>query len=109
MIQKKSLKEAIQNPEIISVVGGLLRNSLFPQSGKITDANNAKSNGIYSMNGTTGNCPISFGLLIVYNESSTNYIVQLAVQTWGGIFYFRSRTESGEGWSDWYKITASLT
>lgn len=26
MIQKKSLKEAIQNPEIISVVGGLIKN-----------------------------------------------------------------------------------
>ena len=28
MIQKKSLKDAIQNPEIISVVGGLLNNPL---------------------------------------------------------------------------------
>lgn len=90
-------------------MGGLLRNSLFPQSGKITDCDNAKSNGIYSLNGSIANCPIQFGLLIVYTESLTNYIAQLAVQTWGGIFYFRSRTESGEGWSDWYKITASLT
>ena len=89
-------------------MGGLLRNSLFPQSGKITDCNNAKSNGIYSLNGSIANCPIQFGLLIVYNEPSTNYLVQLAVQTWGGIFCFRSRTESVERWSDWYKIILPL-
>lgn len=41
MIQKKSLKDAIQNPEIISVVGGLIgtvtadKNGLMPSTGFI--------------------------------------------------------------------------
>ena len=36
MIQKKSLKDAIQNPEIISVVGGLLPKSDLEKDGLMT-------------------------------------------------------------------------
>lgn len=49
MIQKKSLKDAIQNPEIISVVGGLLplaskeQNGLMSKSDKIIQFKNIKS------------------------------------------------------------------
>lgn len=51
MIQKKSLKEAIQNPEIISVVGGLLGNPFA-----ILDA---PSNQLLSLDNSIGSCLIT--------------------------------------------------
>lgn len=42
MIQKKSLKEAIQNPEIISVVGGLLPTATLKENGLMSFADKQK-------------------------------------------------------------------
>lgn len=46
MIQKKSLKDAIQNPEIISVVGGLLPEATAERSGKMSSDYYKRNQGI---------------------------------------------------------------
>ena len=89
MIQKKSLKDAIQNPEIISVVGGLIgvatddKDGLMPQgsyrkrnqlSGDI-DLNEIMDNGYYSLSSLSGktNFPEGFGGYGVLEVINPNY------------------------------------
>ncbi len=92
MIQKKSLKDAIQNPEIISVVGGLIGVFKFHN---ITgyDVNDLNlENGTYGINkdgGATLNCPkdIVYGTLIhfvgigISPKFATNNGIQIAIST----------------------------
>ena len=101
MIQKKSLKDAIQNPEIISVVGELL--GVMPYKGKLainSDINKIGSIGIYDLNGTYLNAPFtqSWGWLIVIGSISRTQIICDASNTTFALYARRNNTES------WKKI-----
>ena len=74
MIQKKSLKEAIKNPEIISVVGGLLGNPLS-YKGNATGLWKNLDSGIYKVDTISEDGPsdaYQYGVLIVINGDKTN-------------------------------------
>lgn len=76
--------------------------------GTLADCDNA-TNGIYYINGTITNAPISFGVLISFIDTvKTNYGFQIAMQTWGGVIYVRSRTEMPTSWTSWYKLSATI-
>ena len=76
--------------------------------GTLTDCDNA-TNGIYYINGAITNAPISFGVLISFIDTvKTNYGFQIAMQTWGGVIYVRSRTEVLTSWTSWYKLSATI-
>lgn len=76
--------------------------------GTLADCDNA-TNGIYYINGTITNAPISFGVLISFIDTvKTNYGFQIAMQTWGGVIYVRSRTEVLTSWTSWYKLSATI-
>ena len=99
MIQKKSLKDAIQNPEIISVVGELL--IPYQYKGELpsgTDLNTIDGHGIYKLNGTYVNVPFtqSWGTLVVLHNgggSKTQIITELTSQYFN-IFARKDRNSS---------------
>lgn len=98
MIQKKSLKDAIQNPEIISVVGELIgiaasnKNGLvskdwcFPKGMAVTpeqEINNLEA-GIYSVGAGNTNIPnSSTGVLFVDTDLTYGYKIQRFYDTKG--------------------------
>lgn len=98
MIQKKSLKEAIQNPEIISVVGGLIglaasnKNGLaskdwcFPKGGTVSPNQTIDDleAGIYSVGAGNDNIPgSSTGVLFVDINLAYGYRIQRFYDTKG--------------------------
>lgn len=113
MIQKKSLKDAIQNPEIISVVGGLIgvatstQNGLvskkwcFPKGMAVTpeqEINNLEA-GIYSVGAGNTNIPnSSTGVLFVDTDLTYGYKIQRFYDTKGNNKY---RINTGSSWQDW--------
>lgn len=110
MIQKKSLKEAIQNPEIISVVGGLL-NPLFIFKEALatgTDLNTVKTAGIYRLTGSYPNAPFtqSWGCLIVLPISYGADYIQIAVESTSQYFEIYTRNDVSNS-SSWKKIALS--
>lgn len=110
MIQKKSLKEAIQNPEIISVVGGLL-NPLFIFKEALatgTDLNTVKTVGIYRLTGSYPNAPFaqSWGCLIVLPISYGEDYIQIAVESTNQYFEIYTRKDVRNS-SSWKKIVLS--
>lgn len=110
MIQKKSLKDAIQNPEIISVVGGLL-NPLFIFKEALatgTDLNTVKTVGIYRLTGSYQNAPFiqSWGCLIVLPISYGADYIQIAVESTSQYFEIYTRKDVSNS-SSWKKIALS--
>lgn len=110
MIQKKSLKEAIQNPEIISVVGGLI-NPLFIFKEALatgTDLNTVKTAGVYRLTGSYTNAPFtqSWGCLIVLPISYGGYYIQIAVESTNQYFKIYTRNDVSNS-SSWKKIALS--
>ena len=104
-----------KNPTLTSssaaakVLGELLNiDKVVMPRGTLADCDNA-TNGIYYINGTITNAPISFGVLISFIDTvKTNYGFQIAMQTWGGVIYVRSRTEVLTSWTSWYKLSATI-
>lgn len=72
MIQKKSLKDAIQNPEIISVVGGLVSGNFANREERITSITLSKGESTYVdfLRFGTGNYLLS----IRVSSSNTEYL-----------------------------------
>ena len=105
MIQKKSLKDAIQNPEIISVVGGLIPYLVYSlDANKITDANNSVD-GVYKLPSTALNMPsgetgLGCFLWTISWDGSTKYQMLWGYKTLK--LYIRIRT-SGT-WRNWNAI-----
>ena len=113
MIQKKSLKDAIQNPEIISVVGELIgvanstqnglvsKNWCFPKGMAVTpeqEINNLEA-GIYSVGAGNTNIPnSSSGVLFVDTDLTYDYKIQRFYDTKGNNKY---RINTGSSWQDW--------
>lgn len=112
MIQKKSLKEAIQNPEIISVVGGLIglatsnKNGLaskdwcFPKGGTVSPNQTIDDleAGIYSVGAGNDNIPrSSTGVLFVDINLAYGYRIQRFYDTKGNKLF---RINSGT-WGVW--------
>ena len=113
MIQKKTLKEAIKNPEIISVVGELIgiatstQNGLvskkwcFPKGMAVTpeqEINNLEA-GIYSVGAGNTNIPnSSTGVLFVDTDLTYGYKIQRFYDTKGSNKY---RINIGSSWQDW--------
>lgn len=115
MIQKKSLKDAIQNPEIISVVGELFnQQQLYPMMRRIgNDFNKAVTPGWYYIDGKSAtNLPpgaYSYGCLFVFGSPNIyERLVQLYIsdQLSNG-FYFRIANSNlgplTEITTEWYK------
>ena len=104
-----------KNPTLTSssaaakVLGELLNiDKVVMPRGTLADCDNA-TNGIYYINGTITNAPIPFGVLISFIDTvKTNYGFQIAMQTWGGVIYVRSRTEVLTSWTSWYKLSATI-
>lgn len=94
---------------LASKLGELLNiDKVVMPRGTLADCDNA-TNGIYYINGTITNAPISFGVLISFIDTvKTNYGFQIAMQTWGGVIYVRSRTEMPTSWTSWYKLSATI-
>ena len=94
---------------LASKLGELLNiDKVVMPRGTLADCDNA-TNGIYYINGTITNAPISFGVLISFIDTvKTNYGFQIAMQTWGGVIYVRSRTEVLTSWTSWYKLSATI-
>ena len=94
---------------LASKLGELLNiDKVVMPRGTLADCDNA-TNGIYYINGTITNAPISFGVLISFIDTvKTNYGFQIAMQTWGGVIYVRSRTEVFTSWTSWYKLSATI-
>lgn len=119
MIQKKFLKDAIQNPEIISVVGGLIGISSFlkQDNKKVIDFNDCDF-GIYYIgdNGlestdyftATPNAPkgaYRYGtLLSVKRKSAFQIYFPIQYSSAGKKVYFRSMSETNS-WQVWRYIT----
>ena len=112
MIQKKSLKDAIQNPEIISVVGeligtananqdGLLSKDGFFYRGNINAGTNlddcVKAGWYYLNNNKTSGIP-TYGILVVY--SAGNCVRQLVFDEFSSLTKTRNKTNQGK-WSGW--------
>nr|DAO25272.1 MAG TPA: putative tail fiber protein [Bacteriophage sp.] len=104
MIQKKSLKEAIQNPEIISVVGGLLglNDTFFNYRGPISDLDLANKNGVYTFSSSAANSPVDGSGKCLTFGSEQDGIAQLAI-TWDTrLVYIR-----GKIGGEWKHITTA--
>ena len=102
MIQKKSLKDAIQNPEIISVVGGLIEYP-FTDRGDCPDFDTAVKSGCYVINSSTLHAPEGFGTSGVMIVSGTSRKLQLAVNV-SGVLYRRVETGVSDKFStQWIK------
>ena len=105
MIQKKTLKDAIQNPEIISVVGGLIPYLVYSlDTNKITDANNSVD-GVYKLPSTALNMPsgetgLGCFLWTISWDGNTKYQMLWGYKTLK--LYIRIRT-SGT-WRNWNAI-----
>lgn len=108
---KRSNGEIVQidKSNLATLLGELLDiDKVVMPRGTLTDCDNA-TNGIYYINGTIANAPISFGVLISFIDTvKTNYGFQIAMQTWGGVIYVRSRTEVLTSWTSWYKLSATI-
>lgn len=115
MIQKKSLKDAIQNPEIISVVGGLLGYPLG-EKGSILSGSNADDytkSGIYAVNSTSGNTTnfpevSPLGMLIVFKSANNSGmggtpILQLYLDYYLKHVYLRTKWVNN--WYTWKEIS----
>ena len=125
MIQKKSLKDAIQNPEIISVVGGLLPQGTSTKRGLsysvlpkvregIMDANLIYKESIEDsfsifkiVNGST-NVPYSTGMVcnLTRRGGSKYSVLQFFFSEQGGV-YIRTGNwdlESEEKYNTWEKF-----
>lgn len=76
MIQKKSLKDAIQNPEIISVVGGLIGNATLTKGGLATS----------NMFMAAGNCFLTFSdrCLKIERDTSVNAHASIKITSFHG-------------------------
>ena len=113
MIQKKTLKDAIQNPEIISVVGGLIgvatstKNGLaskdwcFPKGGTVSPSQTIDDleAGIYSVGAGNDNIPgSSTGVLFVDINLAYGYRIQRFYDTKGNKLV---RINSGSAWGRW--------
>lgn len=108
---KRSNGEIVQidKSNLATLLGELLNiDKVVMPRGTLADCDNA-TNGIYYINGTITNAPISFGVLISFIDTvKTNYGFQIAMQTWGGVIYVRSRTEVLTSWTSWYKLSATI-
>ena len=106
MIQKKSLKEAIQNPEIISVVGELLSPFIYRGVISATDENlsNATEEGVYitSQPSDSGTGPNDHGMLLV-GKNGTRLIIQ-TIFTIRGKVYQRFYSASSSSWNKFTEI-----
>lgn len=112
MIQKKSLKDAIQNPEIISVVGGLIGTANANQDGLLSKDGfyyrgniNAGSNlddyvkaGWYYLNNNKTSGIPTYGILVVY--SAGGCVRQLVFDEFSSLTKTRNKTNQGK-WSGW--------
>nr|DAF22608.1 MAG TPA: putative tail fiber protein [Caudoviricetes sp.] len=102
MIQKKSLKDAIQNPEIISVVGELLNinESWLRYRGFSSDLNSASLNGVYMISSGAQNSPFGgSGKCLVFGNDSGD-VAQLALSWDTKSIYIRGKNDV-----EWKKIT----
>ena len=99
----------VTKQQLATILGELLDiDKVVMPRGTLTDCDNA-TNGIYYINGAITNAPISFGVLISFIDTvKTNYGFQIAMQTWGGVIYVRSRTEVLTSWTSWYKLSATI-
>lgn len=99
----------VTKQQLATILGELLNiDKVVMPRGTLADCDNA-TNGIYYINGTITNAPISFGVLISFIDTvKTNYGFQIAMQTWGGVIYVRSRTEVLTSWTSWYKLSATI-
>lgn len=99
----------VTKQQLATILGELLNiDKVVMPRGTLADCDNA-TNGIYYINGTITNAPISFGVLISFIDTvKTNYGFQIATQTWGGVIYVRSRTEVLTSWTSWYKLSATI-
>lgn len=107
MIQKKSLKEAIKNPEIVSVLEGLFGNPVG-MKGDAGDFDTTIQSGIYGICKdlpNTKNNPVDYGLLLVFNSgSSANHgdpIAQIAIADNSVV---KIRLKWASKWTDWIQI-----
>lgn len=118
MIQKKSLKDAIQNPEIISVVGGLigvvnsLKNGLMPKDGFIereytvtnsTPVKDIIDPGVYFISGSYSLDDIPSGwnssLLLCYRARTV--IIHLIIKVSSVKMCLQTKLVSDNKWQDW--------
>ena len=99
----------VTKQQLATILGELLNiDKVVMPRGTLADCDNA-TNGIYYINGTITNAPIPFGVLISFIDTvKTNYGFQIAMQTWGGVIYVRSRTEVLTSWTSWYKLSATI-
>lgn len=99
----------VTKQQLATILGELLNiDKVVMPRGTLADCDNA-TNGIYYINGTITNAPISFGVLISFIDTvKTNYGFQIAMQTWDGVIYVRSRTEVLTSWTSWYKLSATI-
>lgn len=99
----------VTKQQLATILGELLNiDKVVMPRGTLADCDNA-TNGIYYINSTITNAPISFGVLISFIDTvKTNYGFQIAMQTWGGVIYVRSRTEVLTSWTSWYKLSATI-
>ena len=121
MIQKKSLKDAIQNPEIISVVGELLqKNYLYPfqrRSIPESDLNKFVSPGWGMIAGDSfkniPNGAYKFGtVFLIGSPTRYDHVAQFYVPDNNTGFYFRSVYSGAESDlteinTEWKKISFS--
>lgn len=114
MIQKKSLKDAIQNPEIISVVGELLlNNKLFPFmfKGSLSSFNTRESGyyAVYNLNTEQG-LPAGanpYGILIVVGANDFTTLLYFPDGN-KDRFYKRVFYQNNFDSSNWVKITGTI-
>lgn len=77
MIQKKSLKDAIQNPEIISVVGGLLNIDGYAKIYTISNGDPTKDRvKLFSIKGAS-RCVVLLNLFSYANQSRVNILFDI--------------------------------
>ena len=105
MIQKKSLKDAIQNPEIISVVGELINPLIFREAISTSENDilfnklSAISNGIYYVEGFNYSDPEKdWGTLIKMSSHAVFYSMYNKC-------ILISRKQS-QGWQKWDRYNA---
>lgn len=106
MIQKKSLKDAIQNPEIISVVGELLKiNSYFKASARMikpSEIDNVRYNGAYWVDESEDIPSIKNTCLLVFNSGYDNTIQFIANYS-GTTLKYRIKWVSRD-WTPWKEL-----